>query len=899
MTYLPSEHKNMEVVNLQRPFPGLQSFQEKNKSQFGGRDLEISELFDMTEGSVLTVVFGKSGIGKTSLLLAGLMPELQKNFYLPVYIRIDYSSLKSPLEQLKAITFEKLKSQDDAVPEFEQRTLWEYFHDVRLLDGMMTPVLILDQFEEIFTLGKDKYAGVLELMTQLSDLIENRVPLVVQENSQRRTDILSSNYSEQHYRVILSLREDYLAQLEGFKKYIPSLKNNRYRVVQMTVLQAMDAAVKPGKGLLDREVAAEIIRKLPGVTEPDFDETAEEQDGVKRLLVEPFLLSLICYQMNEKRIQIGEDKFTIELVRQFQISDVINSYYDDTMKEFNDKVRLGIEDELLTESGYRKLETLETMQSKYGIGENVMKTLIDKRIVRKEERDGVEYVELIHDVLAPVIKHKRDLRIVEINEKERSAAIKRAIELDRTQRRKYIYMLFLILFTFLFIGIGFYANEKANEATRLKNLEFAQKLLLITNNVSSKYGELEAATLFSRTAYLMYKENRGENFNTFYMDMYKRLDDLGVDFKFSFYDSDQVQIRSIVNLNGFVYSGYTDGKVIRTKWSDSLLSPNRVLDLGKKVTGIDVSNDKKYMAIGGAFLYVALVDLEKNPIDTIQLTSPYISINSKSLCFTEDNTLLLRTDSAITGWKLPPAQGQVVWKQKKLVMLKNNVFTPIDNNILSVVNAFSLQHTKFNCMTVCKDKIALGIDSGIVLILPDSVVMVNYPDLRSTTSIQFDHEGHYLYIGNDEGAVCRMSVKNYKIEKNQNQIARIPSIVCSSNGKYVATGSLDGNVGIYKTDAVEEWKDLIPLVLALPGCQHQGRNVFSVAFSEDNQFILAGYNDGAIYKWPVSSETLSSLICDTRTRSKKSINMDSIWSKFVDRKLTRKEQNLYHCKSSK
>ena len=91
------------LVDYQRPFLGLRSFEEKNKSQFGGRDEEIKELFGLVENHGLTVVFGKSGIGKTSLLKAGLIPELQQNFYFPIYFRIDYSSSRTPLDQVKKI----------------------------------------------------------------------------------------------------------------------------------------------------------------------------------------------------------------------------------------------------------------------------------------------------------------------------------------------------------------------------------------------------------------------------------------------------------------------------------------------------------------------------------------------------------------------------------------------------------------------------------------------------------------------------------------------------------------------------------------------------------------------------------------------------------------------------
>ena len=209
--------KSPEDLNDQRPFLGLRSYEEKNRSQFGGRDNEVKELFGLDENSVLTVIFGKSGIGKTSLIKAGLIPELQQNFYFPIYIRIDYSSTRTPLEQVKKMVYDKMKARDPMVSEIGDTTLWEYFHNVDLLDDLFTPVLILDQFEEIFTLGEGK-KNVPELLVELADLAENRIPLKVQEEYQRLNRTVPTHYAEQPYRVILSLREDYLARLEELEK---------------------------------------------------------------------------------------------------------------------------------------------------------------------------------------------------------------------------------------------------------------------------------------------------------------------------------------------------------------------------------------------------------------------------------------------------------------------------------------------------------------------------------------------------------------------------------------------------------------------------------------------------------------------------------------------------------
>ncbi|CAN5460368.1 hypothetical protein BH10BAC2_BH10BAC2_25860 [soil metagenome] len=422
-------------VDAERPFPGLQSFEEKNESQFGGRDVEVNELFLLSKRNSPTIIFGKSGIGKTSLLKAGLMPLLQRSSFYPVYFRIDYAAIKSPLSQLKDFIVEKFKMTDPTVTEIGTRTLWEYFHDIKLSGGSLMPVLILDQFEETFTIGKDKSPEVQELITELADLAENRVPFVVHQQYQERDELIPSHYERLNYRVIISLREDYLAQLESLKKQLPSLNKSRYRIVQMTVFQAMEAVVKSSKGLIDKEVAALIIKKLPGITDHDFDTHAD--DNIKRLIVEPFLLSLICFQINEKRIEQGLNKFTPELVAAFKIEDVIQSFYNDTLKAFNDNVSEGIEDTLLTESGYRKLESLEQLQNEYQISDDEIAALINKRIIRQEDRDGVEYVELIHDVLIPVMKGRRDKRIAkehEIAEQQKELAHKQQLEAE-TQKK--------------------------------------------------------------------------------------------------------------------------------------------------------------------------------------------------------------------------------------------------------------------------------------------------------------------------------------------------------------------------------------------------------------------------------------------------------------------------------
>jgi len=63
------------LIDAENPWPGLGSFDEGAQHFFSGRDAESAELLRLVSQAPLTVLFGKSGLGKTSLLEAGLFPQ--------------------------------------------------------------------------------------------------------------------------------------------------------------------------------------------------------------------------------------------------------------------------------------------------------------------------------------------------------------------------------------------------------------------------------------------------------------------------------------------------------------------------------------------------------------------------------------------------------------------------------------------------------------------------------------------------------------------------------------------------------------------------------------------------------------------------------------------------------
>ena len=60
------------------PYPGLEAFTAENRHYFFGRGRDTQLLISNLYASALTVVYGSSGVGKTSVILAGVVPEVER-----------------------------------------------------------------------------------------------------------------------------------------------------------------------------------------------------------------------------------------------------------------------------------------------------------------------------------------------------------------------------------------------------------------------------------------------------------------------------------------------------------------------------------------------------------------------------------------------------------------------------------------------------------------------------------------------------------------------------------------------------------------------------------------------------------------------------------------------------
>ena len=434
------------VVNAARPWPGLDAFTEVLSPFFFGRDTEANELMRRVRRDLVTLLFGQSGLGKTSLLQAGLFPRLRKERFLPIPIRIDYQAgALSPVTQVKAAIERECTTAElsQAIPIGAKESLWGCFHrvDRRFAndDGEeIVPVLVFDQFEEVFTqglAGDESRAASQSFLTELADLAENRPPDALERAIEADPDLVEAFlFDRRDYRIVLVLREDFLATLESLRSRVPSLGRNRYRLRRMTGQQGLDAILKPVPGLVGYEVAQEIIRFIGRASPEDAFGISAAGDAVEGFEVEPALLSLVCRELNERRLARGLDQIGADLLAGNR-ENIIARFYERCLEDQPAALRHFVEDRLLSDSGFRESINFDSalrILSDSGVPAAVLDQLVRRRLLRIEQQLDVPRVEIIHDVLTPVIRNSRDTRRLRQAE---AAAAERGEELRRARRR--------------------------------------------------------------------------------------------------------------------------------------------------------------------------------------------------------------------------------------------------------------------------------------------------------------------------------------------------------------------------------------------------------------------------------------------------------------------------------
>jgi WD40 repeat protein len=430
-------------LSRDNPWPGLDPFAEADREYFHGRAAESGELARLVRRESLTVLFARSGLGKTSLLKAGLFPLLRAEDCLPVYVRLDHGDGAPALreqvvrELAAACDADRVQAPRPAAGE----SLWSFFHrrDAEFWSARnrpVAPVVVLDQFEEIFTLGEETAmspARSAAFLAELGDLVENRPPEAVRQALEAEpTAARRFDFKRSTVKLVLSFREDFLAEMEGLKGEMPSLMYNRLRLLAMNGTQAYEVITCAGGHLVDDEVARRMIR-LAWMNEPS---PPVEPADFPRIEIDPALLSVVASELNHKRYQAPPplERITPALLAGAD-REILAGFYERCMAGLDPRVRAFVEDELITDRGYRDSHALEDALAMPGLTSEALDALVRRRLLRVDERQSVRRLELTHDVLTRVVKESRDSRRTREAEEAAEARERAALAQQRRNRR--------------------------------------------------------------------------------------------------------------------------------------------------------------------------------------------------------------------------------------------------------------------------------------------------------------------------------------------------------------------------------------------------------------------------------------------------------------------------------
>lgn len=423
-------------------YPGIKAFEKNEANLFKGREQEVEELFNLVTAENCVVLFGKSGLGKSSLLNAGLSPMLEARGFLPIPVRLQPSGEQDA--QTPASIFRlnikayagRIKCESAPGEDPGNLPLWEYLKTCVFPMGFV-PVFILDQFENFFTHNsrKDQEAFLLSL----KELLHNEVPVRILNwyktiPAAERTREQVAWCNQPGMRVIISLREDRLGDLGFVSAYVLHVLRSRYQLLPLTVEQAERAITVPAQQT-DRQYAS-----LPFKISDGAKELILKKLGSGKNTVETTHLQLICHEIECKRkdppysaiepLEVTEDFFEGEQ----GLNDIINNFYARQIRSIindiqREKAKMLLETKMV-QNGKRVLYSEDQVNLVLGDDAlQIISRLLDLRLLRGDYRDERKIYEISHDsLLAPILAANKD-------REEQEKEVKRQKEITEQQER--------------------------------------------------------------------------------------------------------------------------------------------------------------------------------------------------------------------------------------------------------------------------------------------------------------------------------------------------------------------------------------------------------------------------------------------------------------------------------
>ena len=384
------------------PYVGPRPFERSEGRVFFGREKEIHQIVNLIYANSIVVFYSKSGLGKSSILDAGVIPRLVSEdieVLDPVRIagQIPQDIKANEVQNIYIFNTISNWAKAEAVPrQLGKETLAVYLNErAHMLDDLGQPlarVIIFDQFEELFIQYPEFWKEREEFFKQIQEALDQ----------------------DHLLRIVFSLREDYLGVMEPYIALLRSKLQARCRLEGMNREVALAAVKYPLQvaGIVFEEGVAEMIvdnllKVRYQTPEGNYGETLGQ-------FIEPVQLQVVC-----RNLWGSLPPDTIAITQEYLnnsgvVGQSLSHLYEETIMRTIGET--GIDERVLREWFEKSLITpAKTRGTVYrgsdetgGIPNNVIDLLENLHIIRAEFRAGSRWYELAHDTfIDPILESNR------------------------------------------------------------------------------------------------------------------------------------------------------------------------------------------------------------------------------------------------------------------------------------------------------------------------------------------------------------------------------------------------------------------------------------------------------------------------------------------------------------